>query len=94
MFMNIRRHMSGSELLDQFLKENGIGRDAAAKALNVSRTALYYWLIGDTSPGEQARRDVDVWTGGKVPADSWGPPADHRKEPGKVEPFKPSGSAA
>lgn len=86
--------MSGPEALSAFLKHNGIHRDAAAASLNVSRTALYYWLTEHTSPGEQARRDIEVWTHGLVAASSWGPSADHRKEPGKVEPFKPEGEGS
>ena len=81
--------MSGHEALEQFLTTNKISKDDAAKALKVSRTALYYWLTAKTAPGEQARADIEVWTRGKVPAGSWGPSVDHRKEKGDVEPFEP-----
>lgn len=80
--------MTGPELLSAFLTDKDISREQCAKGLKVSRTALYYWLTGKTSPGGVAREDIAVWTHGQVPVDAWGPPADHRKKSdGDVEPF-------
>lgn len=84
--------MTGPELLAGFLVAKGVTRGDCAKALKVSRTALYYWLTEKTSPGDAAREDIAIWTRGKVPAKSWGPHADHRKESsGAVKPFRGAG---
>ena len=72
--------MDGPNLLTDFLKAHEVSREQCALALKVSRTALYYWLTGQTAPGAAARDDIATWTGGKVPPDSWGPHADHRKK--------------
>jgi len=81
----------GPGLLSRFLDANGISREQCATSLKVSRTALYYWLAGRTSPGEAARQDIATWTGGKVPSAAWGPHVDHRKKAdGEVEPFDPA----
>lgn len=80
--------MPGSALLKSFIDRNGVSRDACAKALKVTRTTLYYWLTDKTAPGEKSREDIATWTNGEVPAASWGPAVDHRKEKDKaVEPF-------
>lgn len=81
--------MDGPNLLTDFLKAHEVTREQCALALKVTRTTLYYWLTGVTKPGAAVRDDIAVWTGGKVPPDSWGPHADHRKkdDTGAVEPF-------
>jgi transcriptional regulator with XRE-family HTH domain len=85
--------MHGSELLTAFLETNKVSREQCAAALKVSRTALYYWLTGQTTPGGAAREDIETWTNGEVAAASWGPHADHRKKADGaacVEPFVPA----
>lgn len=85
--------MDGPGLLNDFLKDHEVSREQCAIALKVSRTALYYWLTGKTAPAAAARDDIAVWTGGNVPAEAWGPQADHRKKDdgASVEPFSEGG---
>jgi len=79
----------GPDLLSDFLKDHEVTRGQCAKALNVTRTALYYWLTRQAAPSPAVRVDIATWTGGKVPPDSWGPHADHRKKDDAVavQPF-------
>jgi len=72
--------MTGPELLTEFLTAEAVSRNDCAERLRVSRTALYYWLTGETAPGQAVREEIAAWTRGKVPAESWGPPTDHRKK--------------
>jgi transcriptional regulator with XRE-family HTH domain len=85
--------MDGPNLLSDFLTLHEVTREQCAKHLKVTRTTLYYWLNGHTAPGAASRDDIALWTHGKVPPESWGPHADHRKKddrPG-VEPFPGGG---
>lgn len=72
--------MTGPKLLTAFLDAKAVSRNDCAERLRVSRTALYYWLTGETAPGQAAREEIATWTDGEVPAESWGPPTDHRKK--------------
>lgn len=80
-------HHSGPELLQQFLDRNGIQRETAGEALGVTRVTIWSWLRGDTSPAAPARQDIETWTSGAVPADSWGPLRDARLGRKEVKPF-------
>ena len=73
--------------LKRFIEERKVPLEAAAKALGVSRTALYYWLTERTTPSEPAKDDIEKWTDGAVPAAGW-PSHERRKNPPKdIEPL-------
>lgn len=71
--------------LAAFLTEHGITRQDAATALGVSRTVLFYWLTGKATPGLKNRRNIEVYTRGRVKSAAWELP----EEQVTVKPFEP-----
>jgi hypothetical protein len=69
--------------LQAFIERNKITRGAAARALHISTTWLYQILSRTADPSDQLKRDIEVWTGGEVPASSWPSPTRHSN----VKPF-------
>lgn len=60
----------------RFLNENKLTHEQAAEALGVSRTVVSFWVNGHVVPKLKTRRDIAVWTGGKVPEGAWERPED------------------
>jgi transcriptional regulator with XRE-family HTH domain len=68
--------VSAPELLRQFLDENKITQATAAAALGVQRPVISLWLNGHSVPQLKRRRDIAIWTGGKVTEEAWESAAD------------------
>jgi len=66
-----RRICAGSEKLEEFISDNGLTKLAAAKYLGVSDPTIYDWVTGIKRPKSHHRRAIEIWTNGKVPAESW-----------------------
>lgn len=80
----------GPQLLSRFIEREGLKKGEVAAALGVTRITLFYWLTEASIPEEQARCDVETFSKGEVPRDSW-PMRDRRKNPKDVLPFDAQG---
>lgn len=78
---------TGPELLEKFLRDNGLTTGSAVAALHVTRVAIWNWVNNKATPLEQLRLDIETWTNGAVPRESWGPLHDKRR--GKRQEVKP-----
>lgn len=58
----------------RFLKRNRLTNADASRALDVSGTAIFYWIRPNDPqvPTLENRVAIEVWTRGEVPANSWG----------------------
>lgn len=83
--------ITGPALLARFLAEHTITQKAAAEALHVHRPVISLWLNGHVTPQLARRRDIETWTGGKVPASSWESDEETTRT---VEPFEDAAPAA
>ena len=79
------RPSGGAKKLGRFLEVNKLTRLAAGNALGVSDPTVCDWISGKKRPNEKKRRDIDTWTSGKVPAESWEFAAERKAPP--VMPF-------
>lgn len=78
--------------LAEFIKKNGITLRAAAESLGTSKTSLILWLRGEQRPRPPYRQAIAIWTGGKVPADSW-ETEEERAVVTAVRPYRPATAA-
>jgi DNA-binding transcriptional regulator YdaS (Cro superfamily) len=58
--------------LRQFLRNNNISYARAGHALGVSGPTVWQWCHELRSPTVRRCEDIETWTGGVVPARSWG----------------------
>lgn len=70
----------GGDLLADWLADNEVTREDAAKELNVSRVTIWNWIKRRSAPLDPVRKDISRMTGGYVSESSWGPSLDRRKE--------------
>jgi predicted transcriptional regulator len=69
----------GRRLLSAFLAENGINPNGAAEELGVSRTAVDKWLTGAARPTAKRQDQIERWSAGAVPVQSWMTAAEVRR---------------
>jgi DNA-binding XRE family transcriptional regulator len=80
--------------LKAFLAKNHITQERAGEAIGVTRITMWSWIKGESLPSDQARTDIETWTGGEVKASGWPPIKDRRGSPGAIKPFKSGENAA
>lgn len=78
---------TGSVLFESFLAKNRISVRSAAKVFGVSHASVIEWKKGSTRPNPERWRDIDVWTAGAVPADSWLEPGEEPPRKRRIRPF-------
>lgn len=79
--------VKGAELFRAFRGERAISYSETARALHVSRAAVYAWESGAKIPEADARERIAVWTGGAVPPDAWRT-ADAERLLAEVSPYE------
>lgn len=62
----------GAVLLRIYLAASGRAQADAARAVDVSDVTVHHWLHGRISPRAERREALAAWSGGAVPAESWG----------------------
>ena len=72
---------AASNLLAKFLndcKASGLSRGDAAKAIGVSQSTLLDYERGRKRPKAVTAARIEMWTDGKIPADTWLTSAERR----------------
>lgn len=83
----------GARRFRAFRERHGINYSEAARALRVSRPAVYAWEDGSKVPEADARDRIMIWTAGEVTPEMWRTEAAARVL-AEVQPFEPEVGAA
>lgn len=79
------------ELLRAFLEKHEIGPSAAGRDLRVSHVTVIAWRAGLKLPTPTHKRDIEAWSEGAIPADSW-PLSKEEEESLGVRSFRRTGT--
>ena len=63
----------GPDLLADFIRTKDVSYRDAGDALHVTHATVWQWTHRERLPTPSRRADIETWTGGAVPATSWGP---------------------